>query len=48
MTDPEQSAKLISACDAVNADAALNSLIDEWQCIPIDIEEPWDQPATNN
>jgi hypothetical protein len=48
MTDPELTAKLISACDDVSADAALNSLIDDWQALPIDIEEPWDQPATNN
>jgi hypothetical protein len=48
MTDPDRTANLISACDAANADAELNSLIDEWQSIPADIEEPWDQLATNN
>jgi hypothetical protein len=48
MTGPELTAKLISACDAVNADAEWNSLIDDWQALPSDIEEPWDQPATNN
>jgi hypothetical protein len=48
MTDPERTEKLIAACDAVNEDAALNALIDEWHSVPVDIEEPWDLPATDN
>jgi hypothetical protein len=32
---------LAAACDAVNADAQLNSLTDEWQAIIDPIEEPW-------
>jgi hypothetical protein len=47
MADPERTANLISACDAVNADAELNSLIDEWHSVPVDIEEPWDEPAAD-
>lgn len=36
---------LIAACDAVNADAALNTLVDEWQAVSDAIEEPWDDAA---
>jgi hypothetical protein len=48
MTDSGRTEKLISACDVVNADAELNALIDEWHSISVDIEEPWDEPATGN
>ena len=41
----EREAALIAACDAVNADAALNALVDDWQAITDPIEEPWDESA---
>ena len=41
----EREATLIAACDAVNADAELNSLVDEWQAVADPIEEPWDDAA---
>ena len=34
---------LIAACDAVNADAAVNATIDEWQQVNDPIAEPWDE-----
>ena len=37
---------LIAACDAVNADPALNNLVDEWQAVNDPIEEPWDESAS--
>ena len=36
---------LIAACEAVNADAVLNALVDEWQAVNDPIEEPWDESA---
>jgi hypothetical protein len=39
----EREAALIAACDAVNADSALNKLVDEWQAVNDPIEEPWDE-----
>lgn len=33
---------LIAACDAVNADAAVNATVDEWQSVNDPIAEPWD------
>ncbi len=36
---------LAAACDAVNADTKLNSLVDEWQTVNDPIEEPWDDAA---
>ena len=36
---------LIAACDAVNADTALNAVVDEWQAVSDPIEEPWDESA---
>jgi hypothetical protein len=41
----EREEALIAACDAVNADPQLNSLVDEWQAVDDPIEEPWDEPA---
>ena len=38
----ELEAVLIAACDAVNADPALNASIDEWKTVTDPIEEPWD------
>ena len=36
---------LAAACDAVNADAKLNALVEEWQAVNDPIEEPWDDAA---
>ena len=41
----EREAALAAACDAVNADAKLNSLVDDWQAITDPVEEPWDDAA---
>jgi hypothetical protein len=41
----EREEALIAACDAVNADAVLNALVDEWQAVNDPIEEPWDESA---
>jgi hypothetical protein len=41
----EREAALIAACDAVNADAKLNAVVDEWQAVDDAIEEPWDESA---
>ena len=41
----EREKALISACDAVNADAELNTLVDEWQSASDPVEEPWDESA---
>jgi hypothetical protein len=41
----EREEALIAACDAVNADAELNTLVDEWQAVNDPIEEPWDESA---
>ena len=41
----EREEALIAACDAVNADAALNVLVDECQAVIDPIEEPWDESA---
>jgi hypothetical protein len=32
---------LIAACNAVNADSAINELVDDWQAVDDPIEEPW-------
>jgi hypothetical protein len=42
----EREDTLIAACDAVNADPALNVLVDEWQAVNDLIEEPWDESAS--
>jgi hypothetical protein len=42
----EREDALIAACDAVNADPALNELVDEWQAVNDPIEEPWDESAS--
>ena len=42
----EREEALIAACDAVNADAGLNALVDEWQSASDPVEEPWDEPAS--
>lgn len=42
----EREDALIAACDAVNADPALNTLVDEWQAVNDRIEEPWDESAS--
>jgi hypothetical protein len=42
----EREDALIAACDAVNADPALNALVDEWQAVTDPIEEPWDESAS--
>lgn len=34
---------LIAACEAVNADAAVNATVDEWQAVDDPIAEPWDE-----
>jgi hypothetical protein len=34
---------LIAACDAVNADAAVNATVDEWQAMNDPIAEPWEE-----
>jgi len=34
---------LAAACDAVNADAAVNATVDEWQAMHDPIPEPWDE-----
>jgi len=41
----EREDALIAACDMVNADTALNVLVDEWQAVNDPIEEPWDESA---
>ena len=42
----EREDALIAACDAVNADPALNAMVDEWQAVNDPIEEPWDESAS--
>jgi hypothetical protein len=37
----EREEVLIAACDAVNADAALNELVDDWQAVSDPIDELW-------
>jgi hypothetical protein len=34
---------LIAACNAVNADSAINVLVDDWQAVDDPIEEPWEE-----
>ena len=48
MTISAQPANLIATCDDINADEELNALVDEWQEVPVEIEEPWDEQITNN
>lgn len=41
MTLLEREQALIAACDAVNADAAVNATVEEWQAINDPIAGPW-------
>lgn len=41
----DRESALAAACDAVNEDAKLNKLVDDWQSINDPIEEPWDDAA---
>jgi hypothetical protein len=41
----EREEALVAACDAVNADSALNNVVDEWQAVSDPISEPWDESA---
>ncbi len=41
----EREEALIAACEAVNADAELNTMIDDWQSASDPVEEPWDEPV---
>jgi hypothetical protein len=39
----DRESALIAACDAVNADPELKTLVDDWQAVIDPILEPWDE-----